>query len=92
MNHISIIKLDLINCRHPMSIVENDVWKTTCETRHRVDEWLIMLFDLCDAPIALMKMMNGVFLCFLDKFVIVNLDDMITFSSSWEVRSFEGAD
>ena len=63
---------------------KNDVRKTTFKTKHELFEWLVMPFGLCNAPTTLIKVMNGVFRSYIDKFVIVYLDDILIFNSSWE--------
>ena len=42
-----------------------------------------MLFGLTNAPTAFMDLMNKVFHKYLDKFVIVFIDDILVYSKSW---------
>ena len=47
-------------------------------------EFLVMPFDLMNVPAAFMDLMNRVFSDYLDKFVIVFIDDILIYSKSQE--------
>ena len=75
-----------------MRIAEGDEPKTTCVTRYGSFEFLVMSFGLCNAPTTFCTLMNDVLRPFLDKFVVVYLDDIVIFSETVEEHKKHLAD
>jgi hypothetical protein len=65
-------------------IKEEDISKTTFKKRYGHYEFMVVPFGLSNSPSIFMCLMNGVFKKYLDKFVIVFLDDIFIYSNSKE--------
>jgi hypothetical protein len=77
-------KIDLRLGYHRVRIKEEDINKTSFRIRYGHYEFTMVPFGLSNAPVVFMYLMNGIFRDYLDKFVIVFLDDILIYSKSKE--------
>nr|GEX79649.1 putative reverse transcriptase domain, aspartic peptidase domain protein [Tanacetum cinerariifolium] len=77
-------KIDLRSGYHQLRVKEQDISKAAFHIRYSHYELLVIPFGLTNAPAVLMDLMNRIFHEFLDKFVIVFIDDILVFSKSKE--------
>jgi hypothetical protein len=75
-------KIDLRSRYHQMKIRPSDIPKTTFSTRYGLYEFTVMSFGLTNAPTYFMNMMNKVFMEYLNRFVVVFIDDSLIYSKS----------
>ncbi|GBG72565.1 hypothetical protein CBR_g12135 [Chara braunii] len=77
-------KIDLKSGYHRIAIRPEDQHKTAFQTKYGLYEFVVMPFGLCNAPDTFQHAMNRIFHDYLDKFVIVYLDDILIFSRTVE--------
>jgi hypothetical protein len=73
-------KIDLRSGYHQLKIRATDIPKIIFTTRYGLYEYIVMSFGLTNAPSYFMYLMNKVFMEFLDKFMIVFIDDILVYS------------
>jgi hypothetical protein len=77
-------KIDLRSGYHQLKIWESEIPKTAFRTWYGLYEYTVISFGLINAPAYFMYLMNKVIMEYLDKFVVVFIDDILVVSKMEE--------
>ena len=73
--------IDLRSGYHQVRIKDEDIFKTTFRTRYGHYEFVVMPFGLTNSPAVFMCRMNNVKHKYIDKFVVVFIDDILIYQN-----------
>nr|GEY32370.1 hypothetical protein [Tanacetum cinerariifolium] len=77
-------KIDLRSSHHQLRFHKENIPKTMFRTRYGHYEFQVMHFGLTNAPVVFMDLMNRVCKPYMDKFMIVFIDDILIYSKNKE--------
>jgi hypothetical protein len=77
-------KIDLRSGYHQLRSRPSDISQTTFITKYGLYEYTVISFGLTISPAFFMNLMNNVFMDYLDKFVVIFIDDILIYSQSEE--------
>jgi hypothetical protein len=75
-------KIDMRSGYHQLRIRPADIPKTSFITKYGLYEFMVLSFGLTNVPSYFMYLMNSVFMDYLDKFIVVFIDDILVYSQN----------
>jgi hypothetical protein len=75
-------QIDLRSGNRQMNIRPSNIPKTAFSTRYGLYEFTVMSFGLTNAPAYFRNLMNKVFMEYLDRYVVVFIDDILIYSKN----------
>jgi len=79
-------KIDLRYAHHQVRINNEVIHKIAFRTRYQNYHFMVVPFGLTNAPTTFMCLMNNVLNKYLDKFVLVFVDDILVYSKTEEEK------
>ena len=76
------LKIDLRSRYHQVRIKDEGIPKISFHTRYEHYKFVVTSFGLTNAPTKFMCMMNNIFSKYLDKFLLVFIDDILVYSKN----------
>ena len=81
---IVLSKIDLRSGYHQVRIKDEDIFKTAFRTRYGHYKFVVIPFGLTNAPAVFMCLMNNIMHKYLDKFVVMFINDILIDSKTEE--------
>lgn len=74
--------IDIRSSYHQVKAVEQDIAKIAFQMRYGHFKFVLMLFELINAPTVFIDLMNKIFHDYLDKFIMVFIKDILVYFRS----------
>ena len=79
---ICLSAIDLASGYHQVRLVPGDGEKTVFLTRYGLLDYMVLPLGLCNAPSTFQYLVNSIMHGYIDKFVLVYLDDVLVYSDN----------
>lgn len=77
-------QIDIMLGYHQIRVKNKDIPKTTFRTRYEHYEYVLITFEVTEAPTVFMDYMNWILRSFLDIFLVIFIDDILIYSRTPE--------